>query len=236
MLWQLLTSLPLAQIRKNDDGGGGWARLLPMIVIAVLYVLSSLAKGKQQKEPPAAKPSPTPGPSRTARPLPSYARKISSSQSAPTSSRPTAQSATRQPARPSPISSQQRAAARPAKTTAPWPTPSTTDQPIRITAPTSAPRPAAPRPKPQRPGAQSAQAVARVGATLSTAPTHGKITAALPDSYLDRKKTTSNITTGGSLRIAMGNSQDLARAIVYGEILGPPRALRPFSPYGLPNP
>ena len=235
MLWQLLTSLPLAQIRKNDDDGGGWARLLPMIIIAVLYVLSSLAKGKQQKKnPTTGKPTPAPGPSRTSRPLPSYARKMSP-QGAPAQSRPAPRPPTAAPpARPRPTSSQQRAAAGSAQPTTPWPAPTTTDRPIKVTAPTSAHRTA---PKPQRPGARSAQAVTRVATTLPTSSARKKPAyTSGPESYLDLHKPSGNVFAGGALKLAMGSSQDLARAIAYSEILGPPRALRPFSPFGLPNP
>ena len=76
-MWRQLLAT-LADISKPGEGEQQWHRLWPMLILVILYTLSSLLKNRQSKKtPPPSQRTPTP-PRQQTRTLPSYARKRNS--------------------------------------------------------------------------------------------------------------------------------------------------------------
>lgn len=243
-MWSMLKNL-LAQ----GDNEGGWRKFLPFIILMVLYGLSSLFKNKPKKPPTRSQPRPGPSqqqapdqtqpsqpgqtPPVTGRPptrLPSYARKRTTSGQPPQPARATSpQTARPRPATPT---GQHRPVERPEREPLPTPTPRTQPKPTQDRIERSVPakktvtqtarhiqtekkpRTVEQRPKPQRTSTSAKTAVKALHSR------HQHV--AKPERVAAKPLTATE-------RLAQSTSGQgaLVQAILYGEILGTPMALRP---------
>jgi len=208
----------LAQ-REPEDGDNALKKILPLLVIMLLYGLSGLLKGKKPKKPSLPteaqskyKPIEQAESAQQQR-LPSYARKATI--------RP-------QPVQPRPV--QSRPAPQPTLTS---PTrvagepPSRRPLPPRRAMPMPS-RPTRPAPAPARPGEIQVPPAQHPAPARKTAA--GAIAAAAPQvrqkSSEAREIRVPTETSRDKLLRALRQSNEAARGIVYGEILGKPLALR----------
>ena len=215
---------------EADDPDIKKYRFIPIIVIMILYALSSLVRKKQEKQRTRPKPSTPKPPSRTI-PLPTYARKTADRSS--TTGLP-------QPQRPEQKRTVRTAQSRPAPT---QPVAQQTSQRIPTTGPpgqTRTTRAETPRSMPSRPkthtvpakkpvltsqaylAAETAKRAAQIKARqqmLSTAEAKELRQASQPAPV-------QVVTTPKSLGFLLQEPSELAHAVVYAEIIGKSLALR----------
>ena len=242
-MWSMLKNL----MARGDDGGG-WFKFLPFIILMVMYGLSSFFKNKSKK-PPAQRPGSSPTkPPATGKPpmrLPSYARKRNDQTATVPkpqpmqASRPAGQQRTSPtPARPvprsRPVARDPGKALEPVKPKPPMPRPAATQaerpKPVRRPATSDAkpetqtvrhiqrerkPRTTDPHTKPAR-TSSSAKTAARA--------LHAR------HRHVSRPEvvTVKSLTATERLAKRTSGKGVLAQAILYGEILGTPMALRPM--------
>lgn len=248
-MWSMLKQL-MAQ--GDDDGGSGIGRFLPFIILMVLYGLSSLF-GKKKKPPQQQRPQPRatdtpqsqkpPAPQPQQRPsrLPSYARKRSQ-QETTSRPRPVAQQPQSRPtAQPRP--------SQPAPQRRPVPAKPTPARPQRPRPVSSTPAPIKPKPQATQPAPRRSAQARPAGQTQRHIQAEKKPRAAEHHVAPKPKKSARTaaramhaqhehtlnpkpvpVKTNSSLQQLVQRTQmkgPLAQAILYGEILGTPMALRP---------
>ena len=237
-MWSMLRNL----MARGDDGGS-WTKFLPFIILMIMYGLSSFFKNKSKK-PPARRPDPLPTKPPTQR-LPSYARKRSEGTVATPTSQPTQASRPADQQRTSPTSARpvprSRSVARDQG--------KVLEQPTKPKPPMSRPvATQAERPKPvRRPVALDAKP-----ATQTVRHIQRERTPRTTDHHTKPKRTSSSAKTAARALRARHRPASrpevvtvkpltaterlakrtrgkgiLAQAILYGEILGTPMALRP---------
>ena len=243
----------LAQLpTPDDDESGGWKKLLPLVALAVLYGLSGLLKGKQQKKkPPAPREDttiPRPNqPSQTGRPLPSYARKA---RTRTTQAEEPAQVPYRETAQPRPakgLPQAKKPVPRPAAE-APRPVRDMDIKPPPTIQRSSKPIPSAMQQVPKiklpkqttTPPARQATVTHVAHAASSRQLLADKATVKrqmlstreaerlrqLETKSRKKPATTSYTTPAQRLQQAMQQRENLARAVIYAEIIGKPMGLR----------
>jgi len=214
----------LAQLAQEREGS--WKQFLVPIIIFTVYAVVSLFKGKPKPPPtktgaPGAQPAP-----RRSAPLPPYAR----NRQQPTQSTTGAQQQSTRPA--------------PARRPAPRPIPTAGD-------PQPAPRPARPstqagQPRPARKKSQTrtAPAMPPAKARILSEAMHHAQTARTKKSAAGQRQTAHGRRSGHQhlepaapaqlvehplepLQASLHRRSNLARAILYAEILGKPLGLRP---------
>ena len=220
----------LADLAERRDPG--WGKLLPMLIIGILYALGHLVKNKQAKQPPK-RPSEGPRPLQPTAPpkrrLPSYARGRDTTQQ-PTTSQPRPQQP-QQPAASQPRPQRAQPTQRTVPPARPVVKPSATPQRVprmaqRVSTPP--PRRAKPTTAPQKPQPHAARP--KPAAPAQPAPRRETtVTAHALRSPPDHTHTQEQVTYGAGpkLQIALNDPSDLVRAVVYAEVLGKPMALRP---------
>jgi hypothetical protein len=228
---------------EPGDTESALKKIVPLLIIMILYGLSSIFKGRQQKKPPpSTKPPPQykpieKGESSQQQRLPSYARQATTrpgpAQPQP-SPRPVATSPTRQPGA-------QGLPQRPPVRQQPTPTRPVPAQP-RHPAPVARqpmeriPRPAQPSTAAGQSAGAAAMAVIRAKKEKHQAQLayeqQKKRDAAQAAQQLHRDVTppletpVPTVSTQEKLLLALQQSDEAARAIVYAEIIGKPLALR----------
>ena len=137
----------LAQFQPEPkDESEGWGKLLPLVILMVLYGLSSLLKGKKKKPPP-----PQQQPQKRSRPLPSYARKSQTGTGQPTQPIPTTRR--EEPQGGTVTVTREPSTSRPQRTIAEHPRPTTPQQRQRTAQVKRTSKPAMPAPKDRPPAA-----------------------------------------------------------------------------------
>jgi len=248
MLEKIMTLLPLAQADTEDDGGG-LGRIVPLLVLAIIYGLSSLLKKKQEKKQSQPRPSaPASGQTRGARQLPSYARGRTQgtttqpqqrTQQVPGQSRtttPATRPAGQQPARgviaPEPpirkvqVRPTQRipASGQPVRPRAAIPQSAQFAAAHRVRAGAVHPKKAVPSA-----GATKAKTTVRARSQKQMLSTAEAARLRSDAQGLRRKKAAEQVQVQSSqqkLVAALAQPSELGRAVVYAEILGKPLALR----------
>jgi|GEM_PF-2891239 len=226
-MWQsILAFWQLAQ----QDRENGIGKMLPMIVIMVIYaIVSIIGKSKQKKPSPPQQPQPKP----PAKPLPSYARKlqkIPGQPPAPQRQVPISKPASR-PTQPHPPAAPSRG---------PVPKMPTVHRQEPAMIPTmTRPRPPAEQPpQPRQHGRQAREEAWRptpvespLRAIKVAEQVISKLAVGEPRQSQEARPALEKAAALQSRQMNLASPADLARGVVYAEILGKPLALRPEGYY-----
>ncbi len=233
MWYQIISAFCLAD---QDDGPGGMGKYLPVILF-IVYIVSSLIKGKQTKKPPET-PAPKQKPSQPA--PPAYMRKLPPTHPARQSQVPPNQPSTR-PSTPPPTRLPAQTGTSEPAIKRPIPVPRPVSQTSKPAPTVSSPQPmGSPRPPIQ----QTAKPIPRSGA-MPPRPIPIPVVAQQPvimppkvhpSGTAEEKKTQvlekrSQVVSTGAIPLAFNQKDELARAVLYAEILGTPVGLRPMGSY-----
>lgn len=226
-MWSMMKNLV-------GEGDNGWGRFLPFIVLMIMYGLSTIFKNKPKKPPQKKRPDSEPMPSTPKRRLPSYARNRTQT-TTPPQSQPQSQPRHR-PKAPTQPKSQ--------------PVPSQTRRPVPVAQPAPQPRPVAkaPRPVQERP---TAKPVAKKPVAQTTRHIQQEKKPRKTEHHAKPVRTSTSAKTAvqamhsrrrhvsqpqqvetrpltATERLVRNTSRKgpLAQAILFGEILGTPMALR----------
>jgi len=242
-MWsKLLTFLPLAQVRQDDDGTP-WGSLLPMLIVGILYALVSLLKGKErQKQPPSRRAPQPPAPQKQQAPP---AQRRAEAQPQQPSRQPAARPRPAGAARPTPTA--RRPMQRPAR-----PIPRSTVPP-----PVGARGPQLRRPVPQGPSRRPVPSPVRQarppgpvrrGAAVPKPSPSGRAArwqqqtlSSEKAAELRRDRRKERIAHGAPvsaehrLQMLLHQPDELVRAVLYAEIIGRPLGLRPAGSFETPQ-
>jgi len=241
-MWtQLLTLLAARRPEPPSDEGAGWHKLIFPLVIMILYGLSSLVKRKQEKQSQRPQPSTEreAPPQRTTRtPLPSYARKtrdvrpertVQTEEVPQPVRRPAATAQRPAPARPITVQPAPRRVQRTARPRPPQarPVPAAPQKPRRIAVPSEVAqaRTEVASAKPRRVASSARRVSSRALAEKQMMSTQEA--QELRDTRREQDVRVEGGSVIGRLQLPLQGADDLARAVVYAEILGKPMGLQP---------